>query len=181
MEAEPLHARRQCAASGGKRCFAGSDFIGGKKNHRSWQLRQIDEHHVDATANDIDGTAHGLLYGNEFAGPFHLMTIFVIGVIPFSITTVLASFFAARGNFKISFIVSLIVFLLSSVLYFTLIPQFGLVGGAISSAIAYLSATVIIEIWFCKKYKVSMLNLFTPNKNIFSLKILKQLRDYVTN
>ncbi len=122
-----------------------------------------------------------VLYGNEFAGAFHLMTIFVIGVIPFSITTVLASFFAARGNFKISFIVSLIIFLFSSVLYFTLIPQLGLVGGAISSAIAYLSATVIIEMWFCKKYKVSMLNLFTPNKNVFSLKILKRLRDYVTN
>lgn len=45
---------------------------GGKKNHRSWQLRQIDEHHVDATANDIDGTAHGLLYGNNFSWAFRL-------------------------------------------------------------------------------------------------------------
>ena len=43
---------------------------GGKKNHRSWQLRQIDEHHVDATANDIAGTAHGLLYGNAFSWTF---------------------------------------------------------------------------------------------------------------
>lgn len=45
---------------------------GGKKNHRSWKLRQIDEHHVDATANDIVGTAHGLLYGNEFSWSFRL-------------------------------------------------------------------------------------------------------------
>ena len=45
---------------------------GGKKNHRSWQLRKIDEHHVDATANDIDGTAHGLLYGNNFSWTFRL-------------------------------------------------------------------------------------------------------------
>lgn len=45
---------------------------GGKKNHRSWKLRQIDEHHVDATANDIVGTAHGLLYGNEFSWNFRL-------------------------------------------------------------------------------------------------------------
>ena len=45
---------------------------GGKKNHRSWQLRQKDEHHVDATANDIDGTAHGLLYGNNFSWTFRL-------------------------------------------------------------------------------------------------------------
>ena len=45
---------------------------GGNKNHRSWQLRQIDKHHVDATANDIDGTAHGLLYGNHFSWTFRL-------------------------------------------------------------------------------------------------------------
>jgi hypothetical protein len=45
---------------------------GGKKNHRSWQLRQIDEHHVDATANDIYGAAHGLLYGNNFSWTFRL-------------------------------------------------------------------------------------------------------------
>ena len=44
----------------------------GKKNHRSWQLHQVDEHHVDATANDIAGTAHGLLYGNTFAWTFRL-------------------------------------------------------------------------------------------------------------
>ena len=45
---------------------------GGKKNHRSWQLRKIDEHHVNATANDIDGTAHGLLYGNNSSWTFRL-------------------------------------------------------------------------------------------------------------
>lgn len=45
---------------------------GGNKNHRSWKLKQIDEHHVDATANDIEGTAHGILYGNEFSWSFRL-------------------------------------------------------------------------------------------------------------
>jgi len=45
---------------------------GGKKTHRSWKLKVIDEHHLDATANDIDGTAHGLLYGNNFSWTFRL-------------------------------------------------------------------------------------------------------------
>ena len=43
---------------------------GKKKNHRVFMLHQIDEHHVDATADDIVGTAHGLLYGNEFSWSF---------------------------------------------------------------------------------------------------------------
>jgi hypothetical protein len=45
---------------------------GGKKNHRSWKLKVIDEHHLDATANDIHGTAHGILYGNNFSWTYRL-------------------------------------------------------------------------------------------------------------
>jgi hypothetical protein len=45
---------------------------GEKKNHRSWKLKIIDAHHVDATANDIDGIAHGILYGNHFQWTFRL-------------------------------------------------------------------------------------------------------------
>ena len=44
----------------------------GKKNHRSWQLKQIDEHHLEATANDIEGTARGELNGNYFTWTFRL-------------------------------------------------------------------------------------------------------------
>ncbi|HVZ97322.1 MAG TPA: oligosaccharide flippase family protein [Chitinophagaceae bacterium] len=115
-----------------------------------------------------------VLYGNEFAPAFYLMCIFITGIVPFSITTVLASLFAARGNFKVNFAVSLITFAISCSMYFTLIPRFGMVGGAVSSAIAYLSATIIIEVWFCRKYKVSLLNLFNPDKSIFSPEILRR-------
>jgi O-antigen/teichoic acid export membrane protein len=113
-----------------------------------------------------------VLYGVEFTRAFGLMQLFVCGVVPFSITTVLASFFAARGNFKVSFVISLVIFAISSVMYFTFIPRFGLKGGAAASAISYLVASVICEIWFCRQYKVSFFNLFRIDKNIFSLKAL---------
>jgi hypothetical protein len=44
----------------------------GKPNHRSWQIRTVDAHHVEATANDIKGTAHGTLYGNVLYWSFIL-------------------------------------------------------------------------------------------------------------
>ena len=48
---------------------------GKQKNYRVFVLHQIDEHHVDATADDIAGTAHGLLYGNQFTWTFrHKLT-----------------------------------------------------------------------------------------------------------
>ena len=43
---------------------------GGEKNHRVFKLLQVDEHHVEATADDIAGTASGSLYGNTFHWTF---------------------------------------------------------------------------------------------------------------
>lgn len=47
---------------------------GGKTNKRSWKLHQIDEHHVEATSNDIKGKAKGTLYGDHFSWSFRLKT-----------------------------------------------------------------------------------------------------------
>jgi hypothetical protein len=43
-----------------------------KPSHRSWQIRTVDAHHADATANDIAGTAHGTYYGNTLMWSFTL-------------------------------------------------------------------------------------------------------------
>ena len=111
-----------------------------------------------------------VLYGKEFAGAFKLMSVFILGVIPFSIPTVIASLFAARGNFKMSFILSMIIFGVSALMYFTLIPRFGLIGGAIASAIAYILGSILCEVWFCKQFKVSGLNLFMFEPGFLSAK-----------
>jgi O-antigen/teichoic acid export membrane protein len=113
-----------------------------------------------------------ILYGKEFTSAFNLMIIFLIGVIPYSIPKVSASLFASRGNFTINLIIAVIVFAISIALYLTLIPRYGLIGGAISSAIAYLLAAIMSELWFCKLYKVSIFNLFQIKKGMLSLSIL---------
>lgn len=45
---------------------------GGKKNHRSWQIKLLNDTQVEATANDIDGKAVGTLKGNHFSWTFRL-------------------------------------------------------------------------------------------------------------
>ena len=45
---------------------------GQRKNHRSWQIKQLDETHVEARANDIDGRAIGTLNGDQFSWTFRL-------------------------------------------------------------------------------------------------------------
>ena len=44
----------------------------GKRSHRSWQLRRIDAHRVDATASDMRGVTRGEAYGNTASWSFML-------------------------------------------------------------------------------------------------------------
>lgn len=48
-------------------------FSGGKKQHRSWQLRRLDAHHFEGRANDVSGPIRGEAYGNVFHWSFILM------------------------------------------------------------------------------------------------------------
>jgi Protein of unknown function (DUF3833) len=45
---------------------------GGSKEHRSWLIRRLDEHHYSATGTGIVGTARGTAYGNVFHLDFTL-------------------------------------------------------------------------------------------------------------
>lgn len=48
-------------------------YIGNKpRQHRSWKMRRVDEHHFEATANDMIGTAHGEASGCAFVWSFTL-------------------------------------------------------------------------------------------------------------
>ena len=47
-------------------------FEHGKKQHRSWLIRRLDEHHYSATGTGIVGMASGEAYGNVFHLDFTL-------------------------------------------------------------------------------------------------------------
>ena len=44
----------------------------GKKQHRSWLIRRLDEHHYSATGTGVVGVAHGETSGNAFHLEFTL-------------------------------------------------------------------------------------------------------------
>ena len=47
-------------------------FESGKKSHRSWLVRRLDEHHYTATGTGIAGVARGRAYGSAFHLEFTL-------------------------------------------------------------------------------------------------------------
>ena len=54
-------------------------FADGKRQHRSWRIRRLDEHHYSATGTGIVGTARGEAWGNAFHLDF---TMAVLGANP---------------------------------------------------------------------------------------------------
>ncbi len=117
-----------------------------------------------------------LLYGKEFTPAIHLMFIFLTGIIPFSIPSLLGSFFAARGLFKYSFYIGVTVSIFTVCCYFVLIPMYGAIGGAIASVFSYLTSTMLVEYVMYKKYHVNPLYSLKLNRAILSdaKKLLKQ-------
>ena len=117
-----------------------------------------------------------VLYGKEFTPVVNLMLIFLVGIIPFSIPTILASFFAARGLFKSSFYVAISVSLVTICFYFILIPTYGATGAAVASVFSYLTSTIIFEYLMYKRYGINPLSSLKFNKTTLSdtKKLLKQ-------
>lgn len=105
------------------------------------------------------------LYGKDFASAFPLIAILSLGIIPFCIPTIISSYYAGRGNFKISFIVSTVSCLFSVTLYLILIPLYGVFGGAIASATAYLSSSIATVIIFNRLTGVPILDFFFFGKD----------------
>jgi O-antigen/teichoic acid export membrane protein len=105
-----------------------------------------------------------ILFGEAFKESFYILVIFLVGIVPFSVPIIIASFLGAFGNFKISFYISLFVSILSIFLYYILIPRFGIFGGAIASVTSYVISFLLVEIYMVRYYKVAFLESYFISK-----------------
>jgi O-antigen/teichoic acid export membrane protein len=109
-----------------------------------------------------------VLYGKEFTPAIHIMLILLIGIIPFSIPTILAGFFAARGFFKFSFYVAIGVSIVTILSYFILIPRYGTTGAAVGSVFSYAGSAILFEYLMYKKYHINPFYSLKLTKSILS-------------
>ena len=99
------------------------------------------------------------LFGKEYSYSAFIFKILLVGVVPFSITTILSSHFAGSGQIKINLYCSLIGFLSCLILDFILVPKFGMTGAAIASCIAFILSTAFIIAIYITKTKGKLLDL----------------------
>lgn len=115
-----------------------------------------------------------LLYGNDFIQTYDLFIILLIGGIPFSLTTIYASYFAGIGAVKINLIGTLIGLVFTVILDFVLIPQYGNYGAAIASTFSYLLSSIYIIYMLKIKTDHILYDLLFIKKD--DIQILKQLK-----
>ena len=110
-----------------------------------------------------------LLFGEEYTGSVVIFKMLLFGIVPFSLTTILSSYFAGSGYIKINLYCSLLGFVSCFILDLVLIPEFGIKGAAISSGIAYIISTIFIVFIYLKRTNTDLSTLILFKKQDLTL------------
>lgn len=106
-----------------------------------------------------------LVYGEDFRQSAYVLRIILLGVIPFSVFTILKNYFAGANELRSFLIASAIGFVLTLLLDVALIKPFGIVGAAVATAIAYFSSAFYLIYVFSKKTGIPILNVILFNRH----------------
>lgn len=105
-----------------------------------------------------------LLYGSDFDRAVPVLSVLLIGIVPYCVFTVLRGYFAGAGKLNLLIQATLAGLLLTLVLDLILIKPFGIIGAAIASVTAYLCSTIYLLRSFCIKNKMSLEQLLFINR-----------------
>ncbi len=109
-----------------------------------------------------------IIYGKHFEESIWIIAILILGIIPYSIPILMASYFLSKGYFIINTYAGLVGLIISSIMYAILIPIFGIYGAAVGSIVSYLSNCIICIIFIKQKAKIfSIKKALIPNLSDF--------------
>jgi len=114
-----------------------------------------------------------VFFGEIFLKTSSLMALLLIGIIPFSVTTVLGSYLAGINLPKQNLYAVLVGFTICLFLDITLIKTMGSIGASIATSVSYISITIYTIIVFKKSSNLNYKNIFFVNKEDAS--IIKKL------
>lgn len=105
------------------------------------------------------------VYGEEFRESAYVLRIILLGVIPFSVFTILKNYFAGANNLRSFLIASVIGFSLTIALDVTLIKPLGIVGAALATVLAYLVSACYLIFVFTSKTGIQVSNVIVFNRH----------------
>jgi O-antigen/teichoic acid export membrane protein len=116
-----------------------------------------------------------LIYGIEFNESKYLIPFLMIGIVPFCLTSILATFFVSQGKIIINFYASFLGLIFAIIFYFLLIPSFKSYGAAFASSLSYTATFSVLFITFVRYKGINLKSLYIKKSDLKDvLKLIKK-------
>jgi O-antigen/teichoic acid export membrane protein len=93
------------------------------------------------------------IFGNGFSETRFVIWTLAAGVMVYNISILIGHYFSGTGRYGINAVTSSIGLVVSVILYFTMIPRYGMAGAGWATSISYLFTTIILLIFFGRENK----------------------------
>ncbi|HAF30467.1 MAG TPA: hypothetical protein DCG75_15600 [Bacteroidales bacterium] len=126
----------------------------------------------------IPSGVYRYVFGSEF-GEIRIALISLSpGVLFFSISFIISSYFSGTGKHYLNSISSAIGLMIIVILAFVLIPDYGIVGAGIAASASYFTTTVVKIHYFIKLTGIKFLQLFPVKNDLHNLlKLIRSLKN----
>jgi O-antigen/teichoic acid export membrane protein len=119
----------------------------------------------------LPGKFYLYIFGNGFEGVKEVIWSLSAGVVIYNISILLGHYFSGTGRYQINAIASSLGLVVSAVLFFTLIPTYGITGAGYATSISYLFTTIILLVFFRRDNPQNFRKLLTETESIKKLRM----------
>jgi O-antigen/teichoic acid export membrane protein len=110
------------------------------------------------------------IFGEGFSETRLVIRTLAAGVLVYNFSILAGHYFSGTGRYQVNAVSSSLGLIASIILYFTLIPEFGLAGAGWATSLSYLITTIILMILFNKENKGWYRELIPSGKDFRQLK-----------
>jgi O-antigen/teichoic acid export membrane protein len=122
----------------------------------------------------LPSSFYAFIFGDGFSDTRMVIWTLAAGVLIYNFSILIGHYYSGTGRYYVNAITSSIGLVASVVLYFTLIPRFGMAGAGWATSLSYLFTTIILVYMFGKENKHWQREL-VPTRGDFR-RLMKELR-----
>lgn len=110
------------------------------------------------------------LFGTGFESTRVVIWSLAAGVMVYNFSILTGHYFSGTGRYYVNAVVSSFGLIVSVILYFTLIPAYGLSGAGWATSVSYLFTSLVLMIWFTRECPGCIKNMMSFKEDYFLLK-----------
>lgn len=118
------------------------------------------------------------IFGNDFSEVNLVIISLSPGILLFTISLIISSYFSGIGKHYINTIASIVGLAVTLAATFTLIPWLGYIGAGIAATFSYASTTIVKIIYYSKDSKIKFIDIFPKRSDLqlFKNEIVKKIK-----